>query len=104
VKGKEVLLNVLADQLGHFKHGDSFLATEDDFEFVVGVDIGPFLLVLQAVLFYVGPQLLGHLGSCDCLSTDDSAQSSIGLYRFHESRVRFPFFLCSHCSSFKEVN
>jgi len=82
---------VFADQLGHFKHGDGFLAAEDILQRVVGVDVGAFLLILQAIFLDVGPQLLRHFRAWDRLAADDQGEFGVGLYRLHERRVGFSF-------------
>ena len=56
------LLQVLADQAGHFKHGDlSF--TKDSFELVVGIDSAAVHAVLQVVFLDVDPHLADHFGT-----------------------------------------
>jgi hypothetical protein len=50
---------VLAHQLGHLEHGDRFLAAKHCLQCVVGIDVGSFLFVLQAVLLDVDPQFFG---------------------------------------------
>ena len=54
-----LLHQVLTDEGGHLEHRDGLFAIEDDAELFVGVDLGLHLLVLQAVLLDVGPNLLG---------------------------------------------
>ena len=62
----------------------------------VGVDHAPVLLVLQAVLLDVGPQLLGDLGARHRLRADDLGQRRAGRHRLHEGRIRFAGGLLFH--------
>src|SRR4029453_17263830 len=54
------LLHVATDQFGHLEHRDLLLAAENGHQRAIGVDHPPVLLVLQAVLLYVRPELLGE--------------------------------------------
>src|SRR5688572_33459039 len=56
------LLEVLRDELGHLEHRDLLLVAEHRQELLVGVDVAAVLLVLEAVLLDVLPDLLRHLG------------------------------------------
>jgi hypothetical protein len=49
------LRKVLADELGHFEHGDGFLSAKDRFEFVVRIDIAFVNFVLQVRGIGVAP-------------------------------------------------
>ena len=86
-----LFLQVAGDQLGHLEHADLLLAAEDGFEVVVGIDLG-LLLVLQAVLLDVGPELLGQLGAGKGLVPDDLGERVVGRDGLHEGRV-----WCSFC-------
>src|SRR5262245_52044106 len=88
------LLDVSADQLGHLEHRDGSLAAENRFEFVVGVDVGSLLLVLEPVPLDVGPEFFGYLSARDGFGADDGAEGGVRLYRFHERRIRFAFLFC----------
>src|SRR5581483_9172093 len=57
-KPGRALLEVLRDERRHLEHADLLLAAEDDLEDVVRVDHALVLLVLQAVLLDVDPELL----------------------------------------------
>ena len=58
------------------------LATEDGLQRVVGLDHALVLLVLQAVLLDVGPELLGDLGARDRLLPTTSASAALGVTGF----------------------
>ena len=57
--------------------------------FVVGIDLGPDLLVLEAVLLDVGPELLGELRAGERGRTNNRGERGVGSDRFHECSVRF---------------
>src|ERR1019366_10460106 len=73
-----VLLQVLADQFRHLEHVDGLLPAEHGLERLVRVDHAFVLLVLEAVLLDVGPELLRHFSARNRLRSDD----------FRESRAR----------------
>src|SRR5260221_12377836 len=70
-------LYVLADKLRHLEHVDLRLAAEHRLERVVRFDHPLVLLVLQAVLLDVGPQLLGDLGAGARFGSLDFAERSV---------------------------
>src|SRR4051812_22016472 len=76
--------NVSGDQLGHLEHRNGLLATENGLQLVVRIDLRLRLLVLQAILLDVGPELLGQLGAGKWVGTNDSGESRVGCNRFHE--------------------
>src|SRR4051812_13803156 len=55
--------HVLRDELGHLEHRHLGLAIEDLLQVGIGVDVALVLLVLEAVLLDVDPQLLGDFGA-----------------------------------------
>src|SRR5471032_373934 len=73
-KDRGSLGNVARDELGHLEHRNLRLAAEHDLELVVGVDLGPDLLVLQTVLLDVRPELLGELRAGEGGRANDSSE------------------------------
>jgi hypothetical protein len=65
------LLEVLADQFGHFKHVDGFLAAKDGLQGCIGIDVAFVLRVLQLVLFDIRPELLGDFRAGKRLVADN---------------------------------
>src|SRR5204863_9769612 len=61
---------------------------EDHLQVVVGIDHPLVLLVLQAVLLDVGPELLGDLGSRDRLAADHFGERGARRHGLHERGVR----------------
>ena len=96
-----LLLHMLTYDLTHLEHGDGLLAAEYSLELVIGVDVGFFLLVLQAVLRDVGPQFLSQLSAWNRFVANHRAECGIRLYRFHERCVRFAIF--SHLAKYSFI-
>jgi len=80
---------VTGDQLGHLEHRDRLLTAKDGLQFVVSVDLGLGLFVLQTILLDVSPELLGELCARKRSGANDSGESRVGRDRFHECGVRF---------------
>ena len=55
------------DEFRHLEHAHLALAVEDRAHRVIGIDLGAFLFVLQAVFLDVVPELLGHFGAWERL-------------------------------------
>ena len=86
-------------QLRHLKHGHTLLAVEHDLQRVIGIDLGPLLLILQLVLLDVVAELLCQFTTRDGLGADDFGQSFIGLNWLHQSWIHFTsegFLGCRH--------
>ena len=77
------------DELRHLEHRDLGLAAEDGLQLVVRIDLGLHLLVLEAILLDVGPELLGELRARERGRANDGAEDGIGRDRFHERSIRF---------------
>src|SRR3954465_2001389 len=92
-----VLLEVLAHQLGHLEHVDRRLAAEHGLQRVVGLDHALVLLVLEAVLLDVRPELLGDFGARHRLRADHFSELVARLNRLHERGVRLPLRCCFLC-------
>ena len=52
----DLSLQMTRNKLGHFEHGNGFLAVENWLEFIVGVDLGSNLCILKFVLLDVVPE------------------------------------------------
>ncbi len=65
------------------------VGTEHRLERGVGIDHLTVLLVLEAVLLDVIPELLGELRAGKWLGADNGGKGIIGCYRFHERGVGF---------------
>lgn len=78
---------MIGDQFGHLKHADRSLSVKHGLKGRVGIDLAFVLLVLQAILLDVIPELAGELGAGKRLSADDRCQLGIGGHGFHESRA-----------------
>src|SRR5687767_5351791 len=83
-----VLFQMLADKLGHLEHVDLGLAAKHGLQRVVRLDHAFVLLVLQAVLLDVGPELLGDLGAWERLGANNFSQRGAWRNRPHERGVR----------------
>lgn len=59
----DLLGQIVRDELRHFEHRDLGFTTEDGLQLVIGIDLGPDLLVLETILLDVSPELLGELGA-----------------------------------------
>src|SRR6185369_2011185 len=81
------LIHVLADQCRHRKHVDRRLAVEHGLERGVRVDHAAVLLVLEAVLLDVRPELLRHLCARKRRRPNDCCELLIRLDRLHERRI-----------------
>src|ERR1035437_2505681 len=90
------LRDVARDELGHLEHADLGLATKDGLEGVVGIDLRADLLVLQAILLDVDPELLGELRAGQRGRANDGSEFGIGCDGFHERGVRFTSGFFSH--------
>src|SRR5438128_4746548 len=87
---------MLADQFGHVEHVHRGLAAKHRFEGRVSVYHPLVFLVLQPVLFDVGPQFLGHFGPGDWLGADHLRERQARCHRLHERGVGFPGWLLLH--------
>ena len=62
----------------------------------VGIDLRLHLLVLQAILLDVGPELLGELRAGQWVRANNGRQGGVGRDRFHECGVWFTSCFFSH--------
>src|SRR5690606_5974867 len=85
---RNLLLQVVVDELGHLEHRDAALATEHATELVVGVDHPTLPRVLEIVLLDVRPDLLRDLGARLRRAADDRGQIGVRLHGLHECRIR----------------
>lgn len=89
------------DEFGHLEHRDLLLAIEDRLQLVIGIDLGLFLSILQAVLLDVCPELLGDLCARKRFVTDNFCQSCIRLDGFHEGCIGFTCWFFAHYFSYE---
>ena len=87
---------MLGNELGQFKHADRFLAVEDRFHFVVGIDLSSHLLVLKAIFLDIVPELFCELRTGQGFRTDDDREDVVRLNRFEECSVGFTSGFFSH--------
>jgi len=73
---------VLRDELGHLEHADLALATEDNLQRGIGIDLLLVLLVLETVLLDVVPELLGELRAGERLRAYDGREAASGVTGF----------------------
>src|SRR5688572_26315304 len=79
---REGLGNVARDELRHLEHRDLGLASKYRLQFVVGIDLGPDLLVLKTVLFDIGPEFLFELCARQWGRANDGGECRVGRDRF----------------------
>ena len=96
----DLLGDVTGDELGHLEHRDGLLATENDLQLVIGIDLGADLLVLQTIFLDVRPELLGELSAWEWGCTNDGRESGVWRDRFHERCVWFTCCFFSHNVTF----
>ncbi len=85
------LLEVAGDELGHLEHADRLLAVEDGLKFVVRIDLGSHLFVLETIFLNVVPEFLGELSARQWFRTHNRRKGVVGLNRFQEGSVGFAF-------------
>src|SRR2546428_205321 len=94
-----------ADQFGHFEHRDRFLPTEDHFEFVIGVDAGHVLLVLELISLDVAVAVT-HVFYDLCRDVREGIAQPASAWALQAQEIPFPqsvtaktggklFFVCS---------
>ena len=78
---------MLGDELGHLKHVHGLFAAENFLQIRVRVDIPLVLLVLEAMLFNVDPELFDHLRPGHRALADYLRELGAHVQRLHKSRI-----------------
>ena len=79
---------MLRDKLGHFKHVDGTLSTENGLKCGICIDIALVRWILQIVFLNVLPQFLRGFGTWKRLSSHNFCKVRARLQRFHKCWIR----------------